>query len=92
MRAFARSGSRPYRGVDRNRPSARGVARIGELGAFGMTVPDEHGGAGLDYVSLAWPWRRSQPATAPPPHHQRAELRGLRAILAFGDEAQKSAT
>ena len=29
------------------------LRRLGELGACGMVVPEEWGGAGLDYVSLA---------------------------------------
>ncbi len=38
---------------------AKELKELGELGALGMTVAEEWGGAGLDYVSLCFSLRRN---------------------------------
>ena len=54
MRAFARERLAPFAGEwDRNHTfPAQALRELGELGALGMVVPEEWGGAGLDYMSL----------------------------------------
>jgi butyryl-CoA dehydrogenase len=55
MRAFAQEQLAPNAARwDRDGHFPRAELRtLGELGAMGMVVPDEWGGAGMDYVSLA---------------------------------------
>ncbi len=55
MRAFAQERLAPHAARwDRESHFPREELRaLGELGALGMVVPDEWGGAGMDYVSLA---------------------------------------
>jgi len=54
MRQFARERLAPYSAQwDRDHVFPREALRqLGELGAMGMVVPEEWGGAGLDYLSL----------------------------------------
>jgi len=54
MRAFARERLAPYAAQwDRDHVFPREALReLGALGAMGMVVPEEWGGAGLDYLSL----------------------------------------
>jgi butyryl-CoA dehydrogenase len=55
IRAFAREELIPHAADwDRNKTFPRAALRkLGELGVLGMVTPDEYGGAGADYVSLA---------------------------------------
>lgn len=55
LRAFAQERLAPTAGErDRTHEFPLALLReLGELGALGMVVPEEWGGAGLDYVSLA---------------------------------------
>jgi len=92
MRAFARERLAPFAAEwDRNATFPREALReLAQLGAFGMTVPDEHGGAGLDYVSLALALEEiaaGDGATSTIISVQNSVVCGP--ILAFGDEAQK---
>lgn len=54
MRAFAQARLAPYAAEwDRNHSfPAQALKELGELGALGMVVPEEWGGAGMDYMSL----------------------------------------
>ncbi len=54
MRAFAQERLAPYAAEwDRNHSfPAQALKELGELGALGMVVPEEWGGAGMDYMSL----------------------------------------
>ena len=54
MRAFAQERLAPFAAEwDRNHTfPAEALKELGELGAMGMCVPDEWGGAGMDYMSL----------------------------------------
>ncbi len=54
IRAFAQDRLAPFAAEwDRNHTfPAEALRGLGELGAMGMTVPEEWGGAGLDYMSL----------------------------------------
>jgi butyryl-CoA dehydrogenase len=54
MRAFAEERLAPYASEwDRNHTfPLEALRELGELGALGMTVPEEWGGAGMDYMSL----------------------------------------
>jgi alkylation response protein AidB-like acyl-CoA dehydrogenase len=54
MRAFAQERLAPFAAEwDRNHTfPAEALKELGELGALGMVVPDEWGGAGMDYMSL----------------------------------------
>ena len=54
MRAFAQERLAPFAADwDRNHTfPAEALKELGELGAMGMVVPDEWGGAGMDYMSL----------------------------------------
>ncbi len=55
MRAFARERLAPFAAEwDRGHIFPReALAELGRLGACGIVVPERHGGAGLDYLSLA---------------------------------------
>jgi butyryl-CoA dehydrogenase len=55
MRVFAQERLAPFAGEwDRNATFPRAALdELAGLGAFGMVVPEAHGGAGLDYLSLA---------------------------------------
>ncbi|MEP6702612.1 MAG: acyl-CoA dehydrogenase family protein, partial [Betaproteobacteria bacterium] len=55
LRDFAREQLAPYAAHwDRDCTFPRDALRaLGELGVLGMVTPDEYGGAGLDYLSLA---------------------------------------
>jgi butyryl-CoA dehydrogenase len=55
VRAFARDELAPHAARwDRDKTFPRDALRkLGELGVLGMVVPDEYGGAGADYLSLA---------------------------------------
>ncbi|MBU6259560.1 MAG: acyl-CoA dehydrogenase family protein [Burkholderiales bacterium] len=54
MRTFARERLAPFAGDwDKNHTfPAQALKELGELGALGMVVPEEWGGAGMDYMSL----------------------------------------
>lgn len=54
MRSFARERLAPFAGDwDRHHTfPAEALKELGELGAMGMVVPEEWGGAGMDYMSL----------------------------------------
>ncbi|TAL91310.1 MAG: acyl-CoA dehydrogenase [Rhodanobacter sp.] len=54
MRAFAQERLAPFAGEwDRNHTfPAAALKELGELGALGVVVPEEWGGAGMDYMSL----------------------------------------
>lgn len=54
MRAFAEERLAPHASEwDRNHTfPSEALRELGELGALGMTVPEEWGGAGMDYMSL----------------------------------------
>lgn len=54
MRAYVRDNITPHAAEwDRNSTFPRqALKELGELGALGMTIPEEWGGAGLDYLSL----------------------------------------
>jgi alkylation response protein AidB-like acyl-CoA dehydrogenase len=54
MRAFAQERLAPFAADwDRNHTfPAEALKELGELGAMGMCVPEEWGGAGMDYMSL----------------------------------------
>jgi alkylation response protein AidB-like acyl-CoA dehydrogenase len=54
MRAFAQERLAPFATEwDRNHTfPAQALRELGELGALGMVVPEEWGGAGMDYMSL----------------------------------------
>ena len=54
MRAFAQERLAPYAAEwDRNKTfPAEALRALGELGAMGVCVPEEWGGAGMDYMSL----------------------------------------
>ena len=54
MRAFAQERIAPFAADwDRNHTfPAEALKELGELGAMGMCVPEEWGGAGMDYMSL----------------------------------------
>ena len=54
LRSFAQERLAPFAGEwDRKHTfPAEALRELGELGALGMVVPDEWGGAGMDYMSL----------------------------------------
>ena len=92
MRAFARERLAPFAAEwDRSSTFPRDALRqLAQLGAFGMTVPEAYGGAGLDYVSLALALEEiaaGDGATSTIVSVQNSVVCGP--ILAFGDEAQK---
>jgi hypothetical protein len=81
MRAFAQERLAPFRrrmGPQPHLPG-RALKELGELGALGMVVPEEWGGAGMDYMSPgADPGRNRRRRWRHLDHRQRAELAGLR--------------
>jgi len=92
MHAFARERLAPFAAEwDRSSTFPRDALRqLARLGAFGMTVPEAYGGAGLDYVSLALALEEiaaGDGATSTIVSVQNSVVCGP--ILAFGDEAQK---
>ena len=92
MHAFARERLAPFAAEwDRSSTFPRDALRqLAQLGAFGMTVPEAYGGAGLDYVSLALALEEiaaGDGATSTIVSVQNSVVCGP--ILAFGDEAQK---
>jgi len=67
------------------------LAALGDLGALGMVVPDEWGGAGADYLSLALALEEiaaGDGATSTIVSVQNSVVCGP--ILAFGSDAQKT--
>jgi alkylation response protein AidB-like acyl-CoA dehydrogenase len=92
LRDFARERLAPYAAQwDRDSTFPReALAELAQLGAFGMTVPEEHGGAGLDYVSLALALEEiaaGDGATSTIVSVQNSVVCGP--ILAFGNAQQK---
>ncbi len=92
MRAFARDELAPNAARwDRESHFPREQLRqLGELGAMGMVVPEQWGGAGMDYVSLALALEEiaaGDGATSTIVSVQNSVVCGP--ILAFGTDAQK---
>jgi hypothetical protein len=92
MRAFARERLAPNAARwDREHHFPREeLAALGELGAFGMVVPEAWGGAGTDYVSLALALEEiaaGDGATSTIVSVQNSVVCGP--VLAFGTDAQK---
>jgi alkylation response protein AidB-like acyl-CoA dehydrogenase len=93
MRAFAQERLAPNAARwDREHHFPREELRaLGELGAMGVVIPDRHGGAGLDYVSLALTLEEvaaGDGATSTIVSVQNSVVCGP--IFAFGDERQKA--
>jgi alkylation response protein AidB-like acyl-CoA dehydrogenase len=92
MREFARERLAPFAAEwDRTHAFPREALReLGKLGAYGIVVPESHGGAGMDYVSLAVALEEiaaGDGATSTILSVQNSLI--CRPILAFGDDAQK---
>jgi alkylation response protein AidB-like acyl-CoA dehydrogenase len=92
MRAFARERLAPFAAAwDRDHAFPReALAELAGLGACGMVVAEEYGGAGLDYVSLAVALEEiaaGDGATSTILSVQNSVVCGP--ISAFGSEAQK---
>jgi len=92
MRAFARERLAPFAAEwDRGHMFPReALAELGRLGACGIVVPERHGGAGLDYLSLAVALEEiaaGDGATSTILSVQNSVVCGP--ILAFGSDAQK---
>src|SRR2546429_8021379 len=92
MRAFARERLAPFAAEwDRGHIFPReALAELALLGACGIVVPERHGGAGLDYLSLAVALEEiaaGDGSTSTILSVQNSV--GCRPILAFGNEAQK---
>jgi len=92
LRAFARERLAPNAARwDREHHFPREeLAALGELGALGMVVPEHHGGAGADYLSLAIALEEiaaGDGATSTMVSVQNSVVCGP--ILAFGNDAQK---
>jgi len=92
MRDFARERLAPFAAEwDRAHAFPREALReLGKLGAYGIVVPESHGGAGLDYVSLAVALEEiaaGDGATSTILSVQNSLI--CRPILAFGDDGQK---
>jgi butyryl-CoA dehydrogenase len=93
LRAFAREALAPHAASwDREHRFPREALRaLGELGALGIVVPEDFGGAGLDYVSLAVALEEiaaGDGATSTIVSVQNSVVCGP--ILAFGSPAQKA--
>ena len=93
LRAFAREQLAPHAATwDREHAFPREALRgLGALGALGVVVPEIHGGAGLDYVTLALVLEEiaaGDGATSTIVSVQNSVVCGP--LLAFGTEAQKS--
>ena len=67
MRAFAQERLAPFAAEwDKTHAfPAEALKELGELGAMGMCVPEEWGGAGMDYMSLVLTLEEIAPVTAP---------------------------
>lgn len=92
IRAFARDELVPNAAEwDRNKTFPRDALRkLGELGVLGMVMPDEYGGAGADYISLAVAIEEiaaGDGATSTVVSVQNSVVCGP--ILNFGTDAQK---
>jgi hypothetical protein len=92
MREFARERLAPFAAEwDRTHTFPREALReLGKLGAYGIVVPESHGGAGLDYLSLAVALEEiaaGDGATSTILSVQNSLI--CRPILAFGDDTQK---
>jgi hypothetical protein len=92
MREFAREQLAPFAAEwDRNSTFPReALQALGGLGAFGMAVPEQWGGAGMDYVSLALAIEEiaaGDGATSTIVSVQNSVVCGP--ILYFGNDAQK---
>jgi butyryl-CoA dehydrogenase len=93
MRAFARERLAPFAAAwDRDHAFPReALAELAGLGACGMVVTEEYGGAGLDYVSLAIALEEiaaGDGATSTIVSVQNSVVCGP--IYAFGSDAQKA--
>ncbi|MGH8712907.1 MAG: acyl-CoA dehydrogenase family protein [Casimicrobiaceae bacterium] len=92
MRSFAQQRLAPFAAAwDREHAFPRDALReLASLGACGMVVPESHGGAGLDYVSLAVALEEiaaGDGATSTVISVQNSVVCGP--MLAFGNAAQK---
>jgi alkylation response protein AidB-like acyl-CoA dehydrogenase len=92
MREFARERLAPFAAEwDRTHAFPREALReLGKLGAYGIVVPESHGGAGLDYVSLAVALEEiaaGDGATSTILSVQNSLI--CRPLLAFGDDGQR---
>jgi alkylation response protein AidB-like acyl-CoA dehydrogenase len=92
MRAFARERLAPFAAEwDRGHIFPReALAELARLGACGIVVPERHGGAGLDYLSLAVTLEEiaaGDGSTSTILSVQNSVVCGP--ILAFGNDAQK---
>jgi hypothetical protein len=93
VRAFAQAELAPNAARwDREHEFPRdALRRLGRLGAMGVVVPEEHGGAGLDYISLAVALEEiaaGDGATSTIVSVQNSVVCGP--LLAYGSEAQKT--
>ena len=93
MRAFARSELLPHAAQwDRDHAFPREALRgLGRLGALGMLVPEQWGGAGMDYLSLAVALEEiaaGDGATSTIVAVQNSVVCGP--IVQFGNDAQKA--
>ena len=68
VRAFAKEELWPHAAQwDKERLfPAEAHKGLAALGAYGICVPEEFGGANFDYVTLGWCSKRSPPATVEP--------------------------
>ena len=92
LRAFAREQLAPKAAAwDREHRFPREALReLGQLGALGMAVPEQYGGAGLDYLSLALALEEiaaGDGATSTIVSVQNSVVCGP--LLSFGTEVQK---
>ncbi|CAG1000615.1 butyryl-CoA dehydrogenase [Burkholderiales bacterium] len=92
LRSFAREELAPHAAAwDREHHFPREALReLGSLGALGMAVPEQYGGAGLDYLSLALALEEiaaGDGATSTIVSVQNSVVCGP--LLSFGSEAQK---
>ena len=92
VREFAESEIKPVAGEleDKEKFSVSLTEQMGDIGLFGMTVPEAYGGQGLDYISYIIAVEEvaridgSQAATL-----AAGNSLGISPIEAFGSEAQK---
>jgi hypothetical protein len=93
MREFTREKLAPF-AAERDRTHAfprEALRELGALGALGMAVPEDYGGAGLDYVSLALALEEiaaGDGATSTVVSVQNSVVCGP--LLGFGTEEQKA--
>ncbi len=92
LRSFAREELAPHAAAwDREHHFPREALRaLGSLGALGMAVPEQYGGAGMDYLSLALALEEiaaGDGATSTIVSVQNSVVCGP--LLSFGSEAQK---